>query len=186
MRPLADREKTLAIVGTGLVLGIAFYSYRIQPLTKELTRARAEVVARRAKPPAPAPPPEAGRSVEELEDLVEKHRTTVARLETARGRDEASLLSAISALAARSSVYVRESAPVAAESADTLPNRGRRKLTVITQFGGLRAFIAGLAALPGGPVHLEKLDVSSVEVRVPDAAATEAPRVLLVTMVLVP
>jgi hypothetical protein len=190
-RTLTTREQVLLTLGIFVLLGAAQLFFRILPRRKELASLDARIAQLEAAlaPRAAAPSdPEAARILshrDELAKRVEAERASLAKLDRFFPKDESAALVAISDLAERTGVLVRESEPYRDDKDDLA--RPRRRFVVAATFPALRSFVAGLASLPENPVHVERLDLEAVTVPV-EGAEDEGPAemsVLLATFVIV-
>lgn len=193
IRSLTPRERVFIVLGAFVLAALAHGALRLLPLRQALRNGDAEVArletalaSRRQGAPGD---PEIARLLhrrEELRASIEGNRADVARLASHFSRDEGTALAAVSDLAARSGVLVRESSRESTPGEGSLA-RPRRRFVVVTTFEALRAFVAGLPSLSAGPVHLQRLDIETVSLPPEDGieALGADPHVLVATLVLV-
>jgi hypothetical protein len=190
MKRLSAREQTLVVVGVFVLLGGFEILFRLLPAKRELAQ-QEEKIARLesalAPRPRPSVDPELGKWISQRAEKrarLESERALLARLERSFAKDEPATLAAISELAERAGVLVRESAPE--RGADDL-TRPRRHFTVIATFASLRELVLGLASLPQGPVHLDRFELEAVALPPAEGEADDAsdPHVLVATFVVV-
>lgn len=185
---LSAREKALvALAATALpgifVLLFGAVDKRAELVQKSAERERLEVAL--GQKPA-ATDAELARLTARrvaLRDQIEKNKKALAEVSRAFPKDGAAALAAVSELAARLGILVRESAPFDPAS-DPLP-RPRRRFVIVASFPALRAFIAALPGLRDGPVHLESMTVDSVALPSDIESGAEEAHVLVATLVLV-
>jgi hypothetical protein len=191
-RKLAPREQVLIVAGAFAVLGAGELLLRVLPRRKEIGALDARIAQLQAgltPAPRPAPDAELQRLVarrDVLRKTVATDRAALSQLAASFGKDEQAALVAVSELASRRNVLVRESEPYGTARDDI--GRPRRRFVVIASFEALRSFLADLATLPQGPVHLERFDVEAVALPAADGEGEDdlADRhVLLGTFVLV-
>jgi hypothetical protein len=187
---LSAREKALIAAAVFVLLATFELFFRVLPCRKEL----ADIQERNAKileglAPAPTPPVDAELQKlvsrrAELKKKLEDERAATAKLENRFPKDESAALVAVSELAERTRVLVRESEPFSPGKDDL--GRPRRRFVLVATFPALREFVAGLATLPPGPLHFEKFELEAIPMQLADdEAADDDPHVLLATFVLV-
>ena len=187
-----DREKAILVSAGFALAGILWFGLHLSPRLKLVQERTATKEALEAQLVKGAPPPDLDTAKlearkAELTTQLEKDKAELLRLGGAGSAGEAKVLLAVSDLARRSGVVVRESSPVLAPSGFVdLPTHPRRQLRLVARFDGLRRFLAGLTA-PGGSVKVERVDVTTtlLEGGAPRAGSDEGVRVLVVTLVLV-
>lgn len=164
---LSSRERVTVVLGATVLAAAGLVLFAILPHRRELAQLevrREALLARDAARPAPRDPEVARLALRkaELARSVEAQRASLAKLEERFPRDAASALVAVSDLAERTGVLVRESA--ACDVAGDALARPRRRLAVLGTFGAIRAFTAGLAGLAPGRVRVAALDLEAVPV----------------------
>jgi len=185
---LNERERALIAFAATFLPAVTVLLFGALTKRTELARKAGERdrLEASARPGSAAPDGEVPKLVARraaLRKAIDEDRRALTDLERAFPASQVKALEAVAALAAQLGVYVRESAPLAAES-DALA-RPRRRFVVVAPFGALRTFLAALPALKDGPVHTESL---SIETRtLPDDVESggEDVRVLVATLVLV-
>jgi hypothetical protein len=128
------------------------------------------------------------RRRDELARALAREQAALEALERSRPRTEAVALEALSELAPRMGVLVRESAPLpqASRQAPEHDTRARRRIVAVTTFGGLRSFLGALASLPVGSISVEALSLETTTLPASDTTgAPEGLRVLVATFVVV-
>lgn len=193
MIPTTDRERRLVVLAAVVLAAIGHFWLRLDPLLSLVRTRRGEVerleralVARREGPQdGGLLALRARRDVAAA--AIDRDRAELERLlATSFPADEATALARVSELGEATGIVIRESTPKATAAsgpADELGARPRRRLVLLASFASLRAFVFGLAHLPCGRVHVERLEVDTPP-GTPDEPGDSA-RALVATLVIV-
>jgi hypothetical protein len=187
-RRLNERERALIAFAVTFLAAVTVLLFgaltkRTELARKVAERDRLEATARPGAAPPDGEIPKLVARRAALRKAIDDDRRALAGLERSFPASQAKALEAVAALAAQLGVYVRESAPLAAES-DAL-GRPRRRFVVVAAFGALRTFLAALPALKDGPVHAESLSIETRTLPDDGESGGEDVRVLVATLVLV-
>jgi hypothetical protein len=186
---LNSREKALlgfvaTFVPALVLLVFPAFGYRADLAKKTAERDRLEVAL--GQKPAATDAELASLSARRaaLREAIDRDRKALAALDHSFPASSAKALEAVSELAARLGILIRESQLVAPGKDETLP-RPKRKFTLVVTFAALRDFVAKLPALRDGPVHVESLSIDTVLLPNEIESGGEDVRALVATVVLV-